>query len=305
MTRRKPIRQASASKSCDVTPDRARFAGVQFRVLTHNIRYATNSPFKGEERWPIRHPLLCSQLLFHSNNPETFICLQEVLHLQLSDIMQSLNKSGAEWAYIGVGRDDGKRAGEYSPIIYRPDVWKLSGWETCWLSPTPRIPSKGWDAASTRIATIGQFVHFQTGQTVLITTTHLDDQGVESRKKSAELLLEVLHVEASMSGAAASILAGDFNSPPGDEAYKILTAPESSMADVAGLVLPERRYGNELTATGFTDESTSSRIDFIFSKKTPKIQYETYAVLANRFDDGVFLSDHRACVADLRLSPHP
>ena len=306
MTRIKPIRQASASKSCGVSSDTARFPeGIQFRVLTHNIRYATNAPFKGEERWPIRRPLLCSQLLFHSNNPETFICLQEVLHLQLCDIMNSLNNACEEWAYIGVGRDDGKTAGEYSPIIYRPDVWKLKRWVPCWLSPTPRIPSKGWDAASTRIATIGQFVHFQTGQTVLITTTHLDDQGAESRKRSAELLLEVLYVESSMSGAAASILTGDFNSPPGDEAYKILTAPESSMADVAGLVLPERRYGNEGTATGFSGESTPTRIDFIFAKKTDDIKYETYAVLANRFDDGVFISDHRACVADLRLSPHP
>jgi endonuclease/exonuclease/phosphatase family metal-dependent hydrolase len=304
MTRRKPIRQGNAGKSGDVASNSISSPeGLQFRVLTHNIRYATDAPFKGEERWPIRCPLLCSELLFHSANPATIICLQEVLHSQLWDIMHCLNKAGEKWAYIGVGRDDGKMAGEYSPIFYRPDVWKLKRSDTYWLSPTPRAPSKGWDAASLRIATLGRFEHFQTGQIALITTTHLDDQGAESRKRSAELLLGVLSLEASLDSVTLSILAGDFNSPPGDEAYKILTAPESIMMDVADQVSPERRYGNELTFTGFSDESAPSRIDFILSRKSDKMKYETYAVLANRFDDGVFISDHRACVVDFRLSP--
>jgi hypothetical protein len=90
---------------------------LSIRVITHNIRYATQNPFKGEELWPIRCPLLCSELVFNSNNPATFICLQEVLHSQLVDILHSLNKSATtkspdSWSYIGVGRDDGKMAGE-------------------------------------------------------------------------------------------------------------------------------------------------------------------------------------------------
>lgn len=305
MTRGKSTKQHDTGENNDVISSKPTSPNsLQFRVLTHNIRYATDAPFKGEERWPIRHPLLCSELLFHSNNPATFICLQEVLDSQLRDIMRSLNKNVTErWAYIGVGRDDGERAGEYSPIIYRPDVWKLKRWDTCWLSPTPRIPSKGWDAASTRIATIGQFEHFQTAQVVIITTTHFDDQGTQSRKRSAELLLEVLSLESSLSRASATILAGDFNSPPGNEAYKILTASGSMLADVAEMVPPERRYGNEITFTGFSDESTPSRIDFIFSGKEDQTRYETYGVLANCFDDGVFVSDHRACVADFSLPP--
>lgn len=41
-------------------------------------------------------------------NPATFLCLQEVLHNQLIDILTALNQSaeiGGEWKYIGVGRD--------------------------------------------------------------------------------------------------------------------------------------------------------------------------------------------------------
>jgi endonuclease/exonuclease/phosphatase family metal-dependent hydrolase len=166
------------------------------------------------------------------------------------------------------------------------------------------VPSKGWDAASTRIATIGHFEHFKTGQRVLITTTHFDDQGAISRKQSAELILGILG-RRIFSEATAIVLAGDFNSPPDDEAYKTMTAPQSIMADIADMVPKERHHGNEWTFTGFSVDSTPSRIDFIFTRKGDKVEFGTYAVLANCFDDGVYLSDHRAVVADLLLLPNP
>jgi hypothetical protein len=119
---------------------------IPIRIITHNIRYATTSPFKGEEPWSVRCPLVCSQLVFNSILPETFISLQEVLHSQLMDINDALNDStvlGGPWSHIGVGRDDGEEAGEYSPIFYRPDVWQLLTWKTVWLSETPDKPSIG------------------------------------------------------------------------------------------------------------------------------------------------------------------
>jgi endonuclease/exonuclease/phosphatase family metal-dependent hydrolase len=307
MTRKHNTRQPepgeTRTQSAGGAPHEAHSSPVNIRVLTHNIRYATGSPFKGEERWPIRCPRLCSELVFNSIPPATFICLQEVLHNQLLDILTALNQcadTGGEWKYIGVGRDDGKEAGEYSPIFYRPSVWELKFWNTCWLSETPKVPSKGWDAASTRIATIGQFVHHESGKMIFVVSTHLDDQGAKSRKEAAKLLLTVLEFEAGFRGADAVLLAGDFNSPPDGEAYRVVTAPESGMVDVHDMVPKHKRYGNEMTFTGFCHESDPNRIDFIFSREKDKIKYGTYAVLANRFDDGVYSSDHRACVADLQ-----
>ena len=277
---------------------------VNIRILTHNIRYATESPFRGEERWPIRCPRLCSELVFNSLAPATFICLQEVVHNQLVDISAALNQSagtGGDWKYIGVGRDDGKEAGEYSPIFFRPSMWELKTWDTCWLSETPRVPSKGWDAASTRIATVGQFIHRESGKLFIVVSTHFDDQGTKSRKESARLILGVLDDEAVHAGADVVLLAGDFNSPPDDEAYLVVTAHESGMVDVNDLVPEHKRYGNDSTFTGFSDDSDRARIDFIFTRKKDKVKYRTFAVLANRYDDGVYISDHRACVADFQL----
>lgn len=90
---------------------------LPIRLLTHNIRYATNAPFKGEEKWGVRKNRLINELSFNTRHcAESFICLQEVLHKQLVDILSGLNSKKKAWAFIGVGRDDGKEAGEYSPI---------------------------------------------------------------------------------------------------------------------------------------------------------------------------------------------
>lgn len=294
------------SQSGDEAPSKAQSGVVlPIRIITHNIRYGTEAPFKGEEKWPIRRPHLCNELIFNSVVPTTFICLQEVLHKQLLDIIEDLNAaSDGEWAHIGVGRDDGKEAGEYSPIFYRPSVWKVDSWDTIWLSETPRVPSKGWDAGNPRIATLGKFVHLGSKQKVIVASTHFDNEGKEARKHSAEMLPEILELEAELAKADATILAGDFNSPPSDEAYKIVTGKDSNLVDAWDLVPKEKHYGNENTFTGFKKGDEQDRIDFIFARKYDigNVSHtDRYAVLPNRFEDGVYSSDHRAVVVDCHL----
>lgn len=142
---------------------------LPIRILTHNIRYATTSPFPGEELWKVRAPHEIAALRFHTlYNPSSFICLQEVLSNQLSDILNGLNcspvsgsspipqpsdsvsrttnpssakdnfknDSDPEWSYIGVGRDDGHTAGECSssqfsnPIHFSQAISPLPNWHT-------------------------------------------------------------------------------------------------------------------------------------------------------------------------------
>lgn len=97
---------------------------LPIRLLTHNIRYATHTPFKGEEKWGVRRSRLINELSFNTAHcEESFICLQEVLHQQLVDILSGLNSKKKAWDFVGVGRDDGKKAGEYSPICpYFPSL---------------------------------------------------------------------------------------------------------------------------------------------------------------------------------------
>ncbi|OAX84290.1 hypothetical protein ACJ72_01332 [Emergomyces africanus] len=290
---------------------------LPLRILTHNIRYATSAPFKGEKPWPDRKQRLINELQYHSrHNPEAFICLQEVLHVQLIDILSALNPNSnkgttAEWAYIGVGRDDGKQAGEYSPIFYRPAVWELEESKTVWLSETPTVPSKGWDASSVRIVTIGVFKHLISQKQVLGMNTHLDDQGSQSRYQAAKLILSQIdqYLTKSVLGGRnfnGVFLAGDFNSEESQEAYTVLTGANSPLADAQKQIESALRYGSDNTYTGFGYEDEGpKRIDYILFGPQRGVSLSWvvvgYAVLPNKFDDGVLNSDHRAVVADAEL----
>ena len=144
---------------------------VAIRLISHNIRYATTWPNQGEgaadpiERpnhtinarlfspyialWADRKHLVIAQYLHETRFvPGALLGLQEVLRPQLLDILDGLNQHSepTDWEHIGVGRDNGKERGEMSPILFRSSVYRLIKFTNLWLSETPNVPSKGWDA---------------------------------------------------------------------------------------------------------------------------------------------------------------
>lgn len=277
---------------------------IPLRIITHNIRYATTHPIRGEKPWSDRCPRLCAQLNFTSvGHDGAFICLQEVLSSQLLDIQSYL---GPSWAHLGVGRDDGKDAGEFSPIFFQVHKWRCIRSKTYWLSKTPEVPSKGWDAVLNRVVTMGSFEHKATGAQVVVMSTHFDHVGVIAREESAKLLMQL--AKSWISGDNGSVVAppvfigGDFNSTPDDRAYRAITASGSGWFDVSTAIPESQRHGNWLTYTSFGEPGeTAKRIDFIFTKEHPSVKFVTFGVLANRFDDDVYLSDHCAVVADMQI----
>ncbi|KAL8944219.1 MAG: hypothetical protein Q9211_000688 [Gyalolechia sp. 1 TL-2023] len=273
---------------------------ISIRLLTHNVRYATNSPFVGEEVWEVRKPRIINELRFTTAHcGESFICLQEVLYHQLTDILAGLNcEEKGEWDYVGVGRDNGIFAGEFSPILFRPSVWDLVTMDTLWLSPTPEVPSKGWDAACNRILTVAIFRHHRSEKKLVAMNTHLDHRGPNSRLEAANIILEQIG-ERGNHGQLPVFLAGDFNSQSNDAAYLKLTNKDSPMEDLYTLSPSEKRYGHYYTFTGFGNEEPT-RIDFVFTdQKAHPWLVQNYAVLENKFDDGVYASDHRTVSADV------
>ncbi|KXS16778.1 hypothetical protein M427DRAFT_30901 [Gonapodya prolifera JEL478] len=215
---------------------------LPLRIISHNIRYAPQPPPPpspkasttartftptriaqplGEAPWDVRLPFLITQYRYTMrHHPAAFICLQEVMHHQLIDLLRELNapstlwRSGNvsttpvnasatntttaanvtdEWSYVGVGRDDGLTRGEYSPVIYRPRDFALIANRTLWLSQTPSVPSKGWDASSHRIVTLALFRHRVSGKKLLVSSTHLDDVGKVAREKGAKLIADTVN----------------------------------------------------------------------------------------------------------------
>ena len=308
---------------------------LDLRLLTYNIRYATTSPGTGEQPWSARRPRMHAQLVHETAGRagSSLLCMQEVLRSQLMDLLSDLSSpttstsAASDWAHIGVGRDDGVNAGEFSPILYQTTAWTVERSRTFWLSPTPDVAgSKGWDAALPRIATAARLRHVVTGKLVVLVCTHFDNAGQRAREESARLLVRLAGQVAggvgledvdfgsgsgsgrstagqAAAGAVPVFVAGDLNSTPDNAAYKSFVAA-GAMRDAKDLVPARRRYGNSKTYTAFTTStSDDSLLDHVFVKNETGIEFASYAVLPNRFDDDpVFISDHRPVVVDVRIS---
>ncbi|MBK1878483.1 endonuclease/exonuclease/phosphatase family protein [Pelagicoccus mobilis] len=108
---------------------------AQLTLMSYNIRL--DLPSDGENRWDKRKEVLTSQILFL--NPD-ILGIQEGLPHQVDHLAQSLD----EYAYTGVGRDDGKHEGEFSAIFYNANKVEYLAGDTFWLSETPSEPSLGW-----------------------------------------------------------------------------------------------------------------------------------------------------------------
>ena len=112
---------------------------AQMLVGSYNIRYKNDGDSARGDVWAKRCQVICDQINFMS--PDIFGA-QEVLHTQLRDLLDRLDG----YDYIGVGRDDGKMAGEYAAIFYKTDRLRLLDQGNFWLSETPDRPGLGWDA---------------------------------------------------------------------------------------------------------------------------------------------------------------
>lgn len=271
-------------------------ADLPLRIVSFNIRYATSDPGENEKYWSIREPLVTDLISTAASDAPALVGLQEVLHEQLTGLKSSL---GDGWSHIGVGRDDGKEDGEYSPILYRSDIFDVIFEETKWLSETPDEPSFGWGANNRRVVTTGVFEHKETKQRLIRSNTHLDHEVSEARIEGVKIIIDRLEAVQEEYGPLAVALTGDFNSQPDQDAHEEMAkiGYVEDLYDVA-----DERKGPEDTYTGFAPGTTQTRIDYIYigPKSESKWAAGGYEVLDNEVD-GVFASDHRPVVGDLTL----
>ncbi len=259
--------------------------------MTFNIRM--NSAADGPNAWPLRKDIAAGTIAFHRPH---IAGLQEVLRDQLADLQTLL----PEYAWVGVGRDDGKEAGEYNPIFYLKARFRLLASSTFWLSETPDRPGvKGWDAACARVVTWARLRDDWTGETVVALNTHLDHVGETARRESAALILSAL---PRISQGAPCILTGDFNCTREEPAYRTLVSGDSSRPILkdARDASAAKPYGPAYSFNGFNaDARPGLPIDHIFVGSS-------FAVLRAGILPGSwggrFVSDHNPVLAEVRLA---
>ena len=235
-------------------------------VMTYNIRYDTQKD--GENRWDARKAFLIAQIKFHGPD---IIGIQEGLAGQV----KYLDKELAGFRYVGVGRDDGKKKGEFSAIFYNTNKFKVIESSTFWLSDTPAQISVGWDAAMERICTYALFEHLETGQRLWVFNTHFDHVGKEARKNSASLIHN--QIKSLNKDGLPFILMGDLNLEPDSEPIRYLSQHLNDSKKVSKEVV----FGPEGTFNNFQfDKPVTRRIDYIFTGKSG-IEVQKYAVLSD------------------------
>lgn len=258
------------------------------RVMSYNIRYA--NPGDGENVWANRRDLLASQLRFHE---PALVGMQEALKSQIDDLQQRL----PAYRWVGKGRDDGREAGEFSPIFYDTRQVELLETQTFWLSETPDVPSKSWDAALPRVATWAKFRAKKGGRIFFHVNTHYDHRGEQARRNSSGLLLRKI---AELAGKTPVLVTGDFNAIVADEPIRVLldeTNPQRLHDSQVLSATPH--YGPMGTFNGFkSSEEPGRAIDFIFTKNGVTVQ--RHAVFSQTWG-GRFASDHHPVYAEVTL----
>jgi len=257
---------------------------VGLRVVSWNIRY--DNPGDGEHRWAFRKARVIQYL--RQQSPDV-VGLQEVLHGQLRELDTVFSD---RYSWVGVGRDDGHEAGEFSPVGYNHHKLELLQQGTLWLSETPGQPSKGWDAALPRICSWAQFRHKTEKREFWVFNTHFDHAGLLARQKSAQLLADSF--PAWCQGQAV-LLMGDFNEgPDGAVVRHLLLAGLTDSRLVAEAVL-----GSTQTYHGFKKQpGTGSRIDYIFYQGWPGVGLYEVPLLAD--EKGHYASDHAPVVVEMK-----
>lgn len=263
-------------------------AQTSLRVLSFNIRL--NTEVDGENQWKFRKDYVAQLVQFYEAD---IIGMQEVKHDQILDLDERL----PGYARLGVGRDDGKEGGEYSPIFYKKDKVELLESNTFWLSQTPTVPgSKHWDAAITRVCSWGKFKDKATGKEFFAFNTHFDHIGEISRQESAKIIVQKA---TELAGNLPVFFTGDFNARPDSEAYKNVTTGKNAMTD-SFFISEEPHYGPIGTFHAFKQptEDDGNRIDYVFVKNG--ITVLKHATLTDS-KGGKFPSDHFPVLAVVKL----
>ena len=246
-----------------------------FSVMTYNIRLDIASD--DENAWPNRKDFLSSQVLFYG--PDV-LGVQEALPNQMKDLKERL----PNYNHIGIGRD-GANQGEYSAIFYNKNKLKVEKEQTFWLSKTPDVVSKDWDAALPRICTYGLFEDLKSNTKFWVFNTHLDHVGEQARLNGIKLIQQKIAEENDKNYPV--FLMGDFNVEPNSLLIKRLSENMLNTESLADLT-----FGPNGTFNGFRfNESVTRKIDYIFMSKSNNIKINKQAVLSDN-NNLKYPSDH-------------
>jgi endonuclease/exonuclease/phosphatase family metal-dependent hydrolase len=260
---------------------------VEVRVMTFNIRYGTAND--GENAWSNRRDQVGEVI---TRFGPTVVGVQEALAFQL----EALDRLLPGYGRVGVGRDDGREAGEFSAIFYDAALLEVVEDGTFWFSESPTEPgSTAWGATIPRICSWARFRDRASGRTFFVFNNHWDHQAQQSRERSAALLLQ--RIGARVPVADPVIVTGDFNAGEDNPAFLMLL--RDSVTELRDTYRTLHASESDVgTFNGFVGTADGPKIDAVLATSD-------WAVISAGIDRsnsaGRYPSDHFPVTAVLRL----
>lgn len=247
------------------------------KVMSYNVR--TSEKDDGPNNWELRKP--ATRALLEEENPDIF-GVQEARPDQLAYIAEACPR------YVGFGEGrDGGEEGEHASVFYNTSVLKLLESGTWWLSETPELPSKGWDAKYPRTATWALMEDLRNGRKFYFVNTHLDHKGAQARRNGLRLIVEKTR---GMNPEIPLVLVGDFNVLPGDDCLEALEGQMQSAREVA-TITSEKPSSNSFG-------KSFKIIDYIYFAGFSRAQ--KFEVLDGEYASVPYISDHYPIAATLQ-----
>jgi len=255
------------------------------KVMTYNIRCGFCEDSSSVNNWSKRKYLVA--YIIKNHNPD-LIGLQEAEMFQINELIEMLD----EYDWYGVSREDGKEGGESTAILYRTKRFLPEQKQTLWLSETPGIVSKGWDAMFKRTVTITKLKDIMSSKEFYYFNTHLDHIGEVARTESSSLIVNEI---SKYSTDYPIILSGDFNYRSTSDGYKLIV---NKMFDAKSISKIESVGGN-ITFNGFgNDIQLENKIDFIFVNDA--VEVLNHIIDSTTFN-GLYPSDHYPVISEVTL----
>ena len=257
-----------------------RHEGDELKVISFNIRYNGWGDIDGENRWANRRDAVVRMI--REEQPAA-LGLQEAL----IDQLQYLDSCLPQYRRVGVGRDDGKEAGEFMAIYYDTLRLELLADTTRWLSETPEVPSKYEGAGCYRTVTVARFRVRQSGKEFAYLNTHLDHVSEDARMRGAQVIAYTVATELNKTktGGIPVIVGGDMNTEGDSSEYsafayfrRVGLQDARTLTDSTSHAITYNAYGN----------GEGSVIDHFFVKNLKVLRFRTLDG-----DYGVpYISDH-------------
>ncbi len=264
-----------------ISMDTSALSAGEIRIMSANVR-CLNPQDLGKKSWFYRADLILKNI---EAEAPTVIGFQEVTKWQYAYLCDTLSGYDSVITY----RDDTLYS-EGCPVFYNTSLYNLKDKGSFWLSETPEVMSKGWDAACYRICSYVILEEKENGKQFVVFNTHLDHVSDTARINGIRVVLDKI----AQFGGLPSVIIGDLNAAEDSETYRSVT--QNFLDAKYQLENPQI----SATYQNWGTELDRPCIDYCMISKTG-FTVNSYKVVQTTYD-GVYPSDHFPLSVSLTLT---